>query len=107
MKSEIIEVTLVSGEMVRIVHDLAYGNLPRQAYVRFGKRLIAGVVNDLHAQCIYIWHETGDVYQYMGHLTFENLKNGSVMLEAYMSVDPADLADLARKEKLIASALKN
>lgn len=107
MASKIIEVTLVGGEMVRIVHDLAYGNLPKQTYVRFGKRLIAGVVGDLHAQCIYIWHKTGDVYQYMGHLTFENLKNGSMMLEAYMAADPVDLADLVRKEKLIASALKN
>lgn len=99
-------VTLASGEKVRVVFNPAYG-LPKQTYVRFGKRLIAGMVDDPHTQCIYIWHETGDVYQYLGHLAFENLKNGSVMLDAYMSVDPADLADLARKEKLIASALEN
>ena len=75
------EVTLVGGEKVKLALDSVCNQ--KQTFIRMGKRLIAGVVEDPSWQGIYIWQEVDGVFHRLGDIVFKNQEDGSVIWDVY------------------------
>ena len=82
MARKTTEVTLVNGEKAKLALDSVCNQ--KQIFVRVGRCLIAGVVEDPSWQGIYIWQEIQRVYRYLGDVVFKEQKDGSVIWSVYL-----------------------
>jgi hypothetical protein len=81
MSWEATDVKLVSGEIVKLTIDSVC--MQDQTFVRMGKNLIAGIVNDMTWQGIYIWQEVDGVYVRLGDMVLREQEDGSVKWDLY------------------------
>ncbi|MSR78927.1 MAG: hypothetical protein EXS59_02155 [Candidatus Taylorbacteria bacterium] len=81
MAAQAITVKLVDGEQVKLALDSVCNQ--NQVFVRMGKRLVAGVVQDPVWEGIYIWYEVNGVYVRLGDIVFKPQEDESVLWDMY------------------------